>query len=104
MVLVAVFLTFSLGNLTFKHQHILSDGTVIEHAHPHSEKNGENHNHNKDEICIKGIVTTGILLTQAYNHTEIESHELFISTPLLIEESVQLMNLPHNILRGPPTC
>lgn len=105
---ILVFLAYVFGSLSFKHQHILSDGTVIEHSHPHphpgSNNNQDDHGHDKDEICIKGLVTPGIVLHQSYIQFTVETQELFISTPILIEETVRLKNFPQNILRGPPSC
>ncbi len=53
-VLIIAFQAFNKAN--WQHAHILSDGTVISHAHPYNKTNDQapvkNHHHNQSEYCF----------------------------------------------------
>ncbi|OYT17043.1 MAG: hypothetical protein B7C24_04585, partial [Bacteroidetes bacterium 4572_77] len=37
-------------NISYKHSHILADGSKIEHSHPYNTQNDKNHSHSKKEM------------------------------------------------------
>ncbi len=48
------------NNSAFRHQHILPDGQLIEHAHPFqsdSEKSGPGHHHTKQEFILFMVIS-----------------------------------------------
>lgn len=98
-----VFLAFSFGSLSFKHQHILSDGTLIEHSHPFSHQNGGQHQHSDREITFLASLVPHLDLVQDVLEIQIVTQQLFLNTIIYSEESIHLIELPRNILRGPPT-
>jgi len=101
---VLVFLTFSFGILSFKHQHILADGTVIEHSHPFSHQNNGHHQHTKSEYNSLALLMPHLNFVQNIYNLNAETQLIKISQAIIIEESIHLLKLPQNILRGPPNC
>ncbi len=60
MIFPVCFVMFN--NAAYKHQHILSDGQVIEHAHPFQPcssngGDGSGHQHTKSEILLYSIIS-----------------------------------------------
>jgi len=64
------------NNVAFLHTHVLSDGQIVQHAHPFSKNKAENqnsgHTHNSLEILILNqllilvllIASTGLIITR----------------------------------------
>lgn len=101
---VLVLLLYFQSNLSYKHAHYLSDGTVIEHAHPFSDNNGKQHKHSKSEFSFLNLLNPHSDLIQNFPNLDIKSTDQIIVSFVLREERIQLMTLPLNPLRGPPSC
>ncbi len=99
-----VLMMFFQSNLSFKHAHYLSDGTTVEHAHPFSDNNGNQHKHNKSEISFLSLLNPNSDLFQDFPNLNIKANEIFVESCTEIEEPIQLMEFPLNLLRGPPVC
>ena len=66
-VLVAIFLGTLFNNAFFFHSHILSNGVVISHAHPFTEKTDssapfKSHKHTKYELVLINMVNNALFL------------------------------------------
>lgn len=104
LVAVLVFLSFSFGSLDFKHQHILADGTVIEHSHPFSHQNGGHHQHTKNEYNSLALLMSHLSFVQNIYNLNAQIQVVNILQPIIKDEFIKLAELSQNILRGPPNC
>lgn len=62
-VLFAALLTsFIIIQTVFVHSHLLSNGTIITHAHPYNKQKDsspfKSHHHSNGELCLLGVVTS----------------------------------------------
>ena len=103
MAILMLMLVFQ-SNHFFKHVHYLSDGTTVEHAHPFSDDNGDQHKHNKNEIAFLSLLTPDTDLVQDFPSLNIQSSEIFLESSVLADDSIRLMELPLHAKRGPPNC
>lgn len=99
-----LFLVFSFINQNFTHQHILSDGSVVEHSHPYSGQSGKQHHHEDGEIYFLASVNSLIDQAVFTPDISIQTQQINDKTPIIETEFIKLMVLPLPILRGPPAC
>lgn len=101
---VLVLMLFFQSNLSFKHTHYLADGSIIAHAHPFSDSNGNQHKHHKSEITFLSLLIPHADLGQEFPNMNIETLDVFLVFSFFSNEAIQLMKTPINALRGPPEC
>jgi hypothetical protein len=106
-VLFIVLIGFMLNNSLFRHIHILSDGTLVEHAHPFAESTGRttetSHSHTSEELVLLNlffhafqIVVAGVFLLIAVFYWVVS---LITDTSKVI---ISLCVVKHKQLRAPP--
>jgi len=106
-VLIAIFFGTLFNNTFFFHSHILSNGVVISHAHPFSEKTDsttpfKSHKHTKYELVLIHMVNSALFLLSFF----LIAFSIFaIKSILFVREQIGVPQTPLYVFplgRAPP--
>jgi len=95
-------------NTVYMHQHVLPDGTIVEHAHYHrsesnSESGGQDHHHSDTELLLYSLISETSVLAEGATLLP-EALQLEAGDFAVRKEQKLSLNSHHTPyrLRGPP--